>query len=150
MAWAFVSKGHYIPIRYSRKYQVLVGSQAMDLLRSVNLPLQRGRSGIGPPGCQVELAGYPGHETQFPSTDSCAWQSARPATGKMMNLFNSITTSSQRSLRSMWQYQRSVALNMETISVQEQHKRSAVACQVQQVDCGTIDCTDSNHDGWSL
>jgi len=39
---------------------------------------------------------------------------------------------------------------MEAISVQEQHKGSAIACQVQQVDCGTIDCTDGNHDCWLL
>jgi hypothetical protein len=81
-----VSKGYYIPIRYSRKYQVLVDSQAMDLLGSVHLPLQKDRSSTGRPGCQVELAGCPGHGTQLPSTDSCAWQSARPAIERMINL----------------------------------------------------------------
>ncbi len=65
--------------------QGVVDSQAMDLLGSVNLPLQRDRSSIGQPGCQVELSGCPGRGTQLPSTDSCAWQSARPATKEMMN-----------------------------------------------------------------
>ena len=55
-----------------------------------------------------------------------------------------------KSLRQRQQYQRSVALDVEAISVQEQHKGSAIACQVQQVDCGTIDCTDGNHDCWLL
>ena len=58
--------------------------QAMDLSSSVHLPLQRDHSSKGQPGCQVELAGCPGRGTQLPSTDNCAWQSARPATKEMI------------------------------------------------------------------